>query len=85
MATGARTVRLQPDAYELVVREAERRGVEPGELVDEIVRKDLGKLAESDLEATLRRAAELRSTLPPIDGVALVQRGRGAANTTGER
>ncbi len=76
MATSEHIVRLQSDAYELVVREAERRGVEPDELVDEIVRTDLGKLNETDLEATLRRAAEFRSTLPPIDGVALAREAR---------
>lgn len=76
MATSAHTVRLQPDAYELVVREAERRGVEPDDLVDEIVRADLGRLNEGDLEETLRRATALRSTLPPIDGVALAREAR---------
>jgi len=76
MATSAHTVKLQPDAYELVVREAERRGVEPDELVDELVRADLRKFDEGDLEATLRRAAALRSTLPPIDGVALARDAR---------
>ena len=76
MATSAHTVKLQPDAYELVVREAERRGVEPDDLVDEIVRADLGRLNEGDLEETLRRATALRSKLPPIDGVALAREAR---------
>lgn len=64
MATSAHTVRLQPDAYELVMREAERRGLEPDELVDEIVRTDLRELKTADLEAALRRAAALRAELP---------------------
>jgi hypothetical protein len=76
MATSAHTVRLQPDAYELVVREAARRGLQPGELVAELIRADLGGLDEPDLDATLRRAAQLRSTLPPIDGVALARTAR---------
>lgn len=76
MATSTHTVRLQPDAYELVAREAERRGVEPDEVVDVIIRADLGMLDERDLDATLRRAAALRSTLPQIDGVALAREAR---------
>lgn len=76
MATSAHTVRLQPDAYELVMREAERRGLEPDELVDEIVRTDLRELKTADLEAALRRAAALRAELPPIDGVALAREAR---------
>lgn len=76
MATSAHTVRLHPDAYELVVREAERRGVEPNELVDELVRADLGRLTDGNLEATLRRAAQLRAKVPPIDGVALAREAR---------
>jgi hypothetical protein len=42
MVTSPRTIKLQPDAYDLVVREAERRGVEPDALVDEIVRARRG-------------------------------------------
>lgn len=76
MATSEHIVRLQSDAYELVVREAARRGVEPDELVDEIVRTDLSQLDDTDLETTLSRAAELRSTLPPIDGLALAREAR---------
>lgn len=46
MATRPRTIELQPDAYDLVVREADRRGVEPDALVDELVRSNLGPAGE---------------------------------------
>lgn len=76
MATSPRTIELQPDAYDLVVREAERRGVEPDALVDELVRTDLGRQANGDLDAALDALAEFRAGLPPIDAVALVREGR---------
>ena len=76
MATSPRTIELQPDAYDLVVREAERRGVEPDALVDELVRTDLGRHANGDLNAALDALAEFRAELPPIDTVALVREGR---------
>jgi hypothetical protein len=75
MATSQRTIELQPDAYDLVVREAERRGVEPDALVDELVRNDLGH-GNGDLNAALDALAEFRAGLPPIDAVALVREGR---------
>ena len=69
-------IELKPDAYELVVREAERRGVEPDTLVDELVRTDLGHHGNGDLDAALDALAEFRAGLPPIDAVALVREGR---------
>jgi hypothetical protein len=64
---------LQPDAYDLVVREAERRGIEPDALVDELVRTDLGRRANGNLDATLDALAEFRSRLPLIDAAALLR------------
>lgn len=75
MATSARTIELQPDAHALVVREAERRGVEPEAVVDDLVRADLG-YRNGDLAAALDALAEFRAELPPIDAVALVRGGR---------
>lgn len=76
MASRAHTIELQADAYDLVSREAQRRGVSPDQIVEEIIRTDLAVLHGSDLDATLRRAAELRSTLPPMDGVAFARAAR---------
>jgi hypothetical protein len=66
-------VELQPDAYDLVVREAERRGVGPGAVVDDLVRTDLGQQGRATLEAALDELAEFRAGLTPIDAVALVR------------
>ncbi len=76
LATSPRTIELQPDAYDLVVREAERRGVDPDAVVDELVRTNLGQRANGDLDAALDALAEFRAGLPPIDAVALVCEGR---------
>jgi hypothetical protein len=83
MATSPRTVELQPDAYDLVVREAERRGVEPDALVDELVRTDLGQRANGDLKPALNALAEFRAGLPSIDAVALVREGRDELDARG--
>ena len=76
MATRSHTVELQPDSYALVEREAERRGVRPDALVDDLVRNDLSPPPSSDLDDLLRRAAEFRAMLPPIDAVALARESR---------
>jgi len=83
MATSPRTIELQPDAYELVVREAKRRGLQPDELVDELVRMDLGQPGQGDLDAALDALAEFRADLPPIDAVALVREGRAELEARG--
>jgi hypothetical protein len=54
---------------------AERRGVEPDALVDELVRIDLGQ-GNGDLVAALDALAEFRAGLPPMDAAALVRAGR---------
>jgi hypothetical protein len=76
MATECRAIELRPDAYALVKREAERRGVAPEQVVDEMVRTDLGKPDVVDLDVVLRRAAALRAKLPPMDGVVLARESR---------
>jgi len=75
VATESRAIELRPDAYALVRREAERRGVAPEQVVDEMVRADLAKPDVADLDL-LRRAAALRAKLPPMDGVALARDSR---------
>jgi hypothetical protein len=72
MATHARTIRLGEASYELLLREAKRRGVAPDALADELVQVDLGG-AEGDLEPALTGLAELRAGLPEIDGVSLAR------------
>jgi hypothetical protein len=67
---------LKPDAFELVSREAERRGVSPDQVVEEIIRTDLTVVHGGELDAALRRAATLRSTLPRLDGVVLAREAR---------
>ena len=69
-------MRLQRDAYDLLVQEAARRGVEPDALADELVRADLGPGARGDLDAALDALGEFRAGLPPTDAVSLVRAGR---------
>jgi hypothetical protein len=76
MAARGHTIRLQPDAYELLAREATRRGLEPDALADELLRTDLSAAPEADLEEVLAGLADVRAGLPPIDAVALVREGR---------
>jgi len=76
MAAADRTVQLQQDAYDLLVKEAARRGVEPEALADELLRADLAAAERRDQEAALDALAEFRAGLPPADAVALVREGR---------
>lgn len=76
MASRPHTIELQPDAFDLVSREAERRGVSPDQVVEEIIRSDLAVVRAGDLDAALRRAAALRSKLPRLDGVVLAREAR---------
>lgn len=75
MATRERTIRLPQASYDLLLQEANRRGVEPDALADELVRTDLGASA-GDLQGALEGLAELRLQLPNIDGVALAREAR---------
>jgi hypothetical protein len=65
-------IRLQPGSYELLLREAQRRGVEPDALADELLRADLGD-KPADLEGSLVGLAEMRARLPQIDGAGLAR------------
>lgn len=76
MASRAHTIELQADAFDLVNREAQRRGVSPDQVVEDIIRTDLAVVHGGELDAALRRAADLRSTLPRLDGVALAHDAR---------
>jgi hypothetical protein len=67
MAT--RTIHLPESSYALLSAEAQRRGLDPDALADELVRADLAAGSEQDLEAALTDLAEFRARLPEIDGV----------------
>jgi hypothetical protein len=74
MAT--RTIRLPESSYALLSAEAQRRGVDPDVLADELVRADLAAHGEQDLETTLKSLAEFRARLPEIDGIVLARDAR---------
>ena len=73
MAT--RAIHLQQASYDLLQREASRRGVQPDALADELVRTDLAG-ERGDLQSALAGLAQLRRRLPRIDGVALAHDAR---------
>ena len=74
MAT--RTIHLPESSYALLSAEAQRRGLNPDVLADELLRTDLATSGGQDLDATLRSLAELRARLPEIDGVVLARDAR---------
>lgn len=74
MAT--RTIHLPESSYALLTAEAQRRGLDPDALADELVRADLAAYGEQDLEATLKSLADFRATLPDIDGIVLARDAR---------
>jgi len=74
MAT--RTIHLPESSYALLTAEAQRRGLDPDALADELVRADLATHGEQDLEMTLKSLAEFRATLPEIDGIVLARDAR---------
>jgi hypothetical protein len=67
---------LQPDAFDLAAREARRRGVSPDQLVEEIVRTDLGRGDGDDLGRAARSSHAAVGDVPPIDAVALARDSR---------
>lgn len=71
MATPDRTIKLGDDAYELLRLEAARRGVEPDELAENLLREDLMRGRWDGFDDALAELAELRGRLPAIDGVSL--------------
>jgi hypothetical protein len=74
MAT--RTIQLPESSYALLSAEAQRRGLDPDVLADELLRTDLALGNGQDLDATLRSLAELRETLPEIDGIVVARDAR---------
>ncbi len=71
MAT--RTIHLPESSCALLSAEAQRRGLDPDALADELVRADLAAHGEQDLETALKSLAELRARLPEIDGIVLAR------------
>jgi hypothetical protein len=82
MAT--RTIHLPESSYALLTAEAQRRGLNPDALADELVRADLAAPGEQDLEATLKSLAELRAKLPEIDGIVLARDARAQLERRGD-
>lgn len=76
MATRPRTIRLTPGSYDLLKREATRRGKEPDALAEELLRADLGGEPGDALDAALVQLAEFRAGLPEIDGIELARAAR---------
>jgi hypothetical protein len=77
-----RAIHLQQASYELLQREASRRGIKPDELADVLVRTDLAG-EHGDLLSALAGLAELRRRLPRIDGVALAHGARAELDRCG--
>jgi hypothetical protein len=75
MAADPNSIRLRGASYELLPREAKRRGVEPDALADDLLYADLGGKS-GDLETALAGLGDLRTTLPEVDGVALAREAR---------
>jgi len=77
MATRARTVHVSSDVYDRLVCEAERRGVAPDALADQLMKADLGPV-DFDLERALADLAEVRGRLHRggMDAAAVVREGR---------
>lgn len=76
MATRDRTIRLADDAYELLRLEAARRGVEPDDLAESLLREDLTPARWEGFDDVLAELAELRGRLPEIDGLSLAREAR---------
>jgi DNA-binding response OmpR family regulator len=74
MAT--RAIHLPESSYALLSAEAERRGIEPDALADEMLRTDLATQGGQDLDAALVNLAEFRAQLPEIDGLVLARDAR---------
>jgi hypothetical protein len=82
MAT--RTIHLPESSYALLSAEAQRRGLDPDALADELVRADLAAGSEQDLEAALKNLAEFRARLPEIDGIVLARDARAQLEQRGD-
>jgi hypothetical protein len=82
MAT--RTIHLTESSYALLSAEAQRRGLDPDALADELVRADLAAGSEQDLEAALMGLTEFRAELPEIDGIVLARNARAQLERRGD-
>lgn len=82
MAT--RTIHLPEGSYALLTAEAQRRGLDPDALADELVRADLAARGEQNLEAILKSLAEFRAKLPEIDGIVLARDARAQLERRGD-
>lgn len=82
MAT--RTIHLPESSYALLSAEAQRRGLDPDSLADELVRADLAAGNEQDLEAALKNLAEFRARLPEVDGIVLARDARAQLEQRGD-
>jgi hypothetical protein len=82
MAT--RAIHLPESSYALLSAEAQRRGLDPDALADELVRADLTAHGERDLETTLKGLADFRATLPEIDGLVLARDARAQLEQRGD-
>jgi hypothetical protein len=76
VAAADRNVQLRQDSYDLLVKEAARRGVAPEVLADELLRADLTSASRDEQEAALDALADFRAGLLPTDAVALVRESR---------
>jgi hypothetical protein len=79
-----RTIHLPESSYALLSAEAQRRGLDPDALADELVPADLAAGSEQDLEAALTDLAEFRARLPEIDGVVLARDARAQLEQRGD-
>jgi hypothetical protein len=82
MAT--RTIHLPESSYALLSAEAQRRGLDPDALADELVRADLAAGSEQNLETALKNLAEFRARLPEIDGIVLARDARAQLEQRGD-
>ena len=73
--TASRKIELSEQSWGLLLRESERRGIEPDAVADELVQHELGA-PEEDFERALSELAALRERLPKIDGLALARSAR---------
>ncbi len=76
MAARDRRIKLADDAYELLRLEAARRGVEPDELAEDLLREDLMQARWDGFDDALAEIANLRGRLPEIDGLSLAREAR---------
>lgn len=76
MATRDRTIKLANDAYQLLRLEAARRGVEPDELAEDLLREDLTQARWDGFDHAIAELAGLRGRLPEMDDLSLAREAR---------